>query len=192
MSRVGKKPIAIPKGVKINVSGMTVTVEGPKGKLSKKFIGTVSFDVNESTLVVNSKEKMVGGDANRGLVRALLSNMVVGVSAGFSKVMTIKGVGYKVDMKGSTLVFSLGYSHPIEMALPTGVTAKIEEKQTKLILESADREVLGEFCANVRMLRAPEPYKGKGVRYENEVVHIKEGKSSATSTSGGASGGAKK
>jgi len=178
MSRIGKKPIPIPDKVKVTVSGQSVKVEGPKGKLS--------VDAHPKTkIAVTGKEvtvARVGEDrlakAVHGLTRTLIGNAVHGVSAGFERGVEINGVGFRAEVKGQTINLSVGYSHPVAFALPVGVTAEVE-KQTKLTLKSADKQLLGATIAKLRAVRPPEPYKGKGIKYTEEVIKKKEGKTGA-------------
>ncbi len=175
MSRVGKKPISIPKGVKVEQAGGIITVRGPKGSLSKRMSPAIDIIIEDGRLLVNKREDSSEANALHGLTRALVANMITGVSAGFSKVMELVGVGYRVESQGNQLVFNLGYSHPVNFTLPDGISAKVE-KQTKLSLEGIDKEVLGLTSDRIRRLRPPEPYKGKGIRYVDEVIRRKAGK----------------
>jgi large subunit ribosomal protein L6 len=175
MSRVGKKPIPLPKGVKINI-GEQLQVEGPKGKLSVPIPKGIRAEQNDGTL-----EFQRDGDqyaAVHGLTRALASNAVTGVSTGFTREMDIVGIGYRAEVKGRIATFTLGYSHPIEVFLPEGVDLKID-KQTHLVLSSHDRQLLGQVAANIRALRPPDPYKNKGIRYTGEQLRKKVGKTGA-------------
>jgi large subunit ribosomal protein L6 len=175
MSRVGKKPIPLPKGVKITV-GERLEVEGPKGKLSVPIPQGIAVKQNGATL-----ELTRDGDnkaALHGLTRALAANAIQGVSAGFVRELDIVGIGFRADIKGKVATFTLGYSHPIEFLLPDGVDLKIE-KQTHLTLTGYDRQVLGQVAANMRALRPPDPYKNKGVRYTGEALKKKVGKTGA-------------
>jgi len=180
MSRVGKKPIPLPKGVKITV-GDQLQVEGPKGKLTVPIPQGISIEQADGTLHIKRESDQYA--ALHGLTRALTANAVQGVSSGFVRELDIVGIGYRADMKGRIAVFTLGYSHPIELMLPDGVDLKID-KQTHLVLSSFDRQLLGQVAANIRSLRKPDPYKNKGVRYTGEVLRKKVGKT-------GASGGKK-
>jgi large subunit ribosomal protein L6 len=180
MSRVGKKPIDLPKGVKITV-GEQVLVEGPKGKQTVPIPAGITFNQRDGKL-----ELQRDGDdkaALHGLTRALAANAVQGVSTGFTRELDIVGIGYRCDVKGRIATFTLGYSHPIEFYLPDGIDMKVD-KQTHLVLTGADRQALGQVAANMRALRPPDPYKNKGVRYTGEALRKKVGKT-------GASGGAK-
>jgi len=177
MSRVGKKPIPLPKGVQIAI-GETIEVKGPKGTLTVPVPKGIEVRQNGTNLeFVRQSDQHA---AVHGLARALASNAIVGVSAGFTKEMDIVGIGYRADMKGRVAVFTLGYSHPIEFLLPVGVDLKID-KQTHLVLTSHDRQLLGQTAANIRSLRPPDPYKNKGIRYTGEVLRKKAGKSAAGS-----------
>jgi large subunit ribosomal protein L6 len=175
MSRVGKKPIPLPAGVKINI-GAEMEVTGPKGKLTVPIPRGVRIEKNDSTLDIKRDSDAYA--AVHGLTRALASNAVVGVSAGFTRELDIVGIGYRGEVKGNVIVFLLGYSHPIEYVLPEGIDAKID-KNTHLVLSGIDKQALGQVAANVRMLRPPEPYKQKGIRYTGEVLRKKVGKTGA-------------
>jgi large subunit ribosomal protein L6 len=181
MSRVGRKPIVIPSGVDVSVQGAAVKVKGPKGTLERDFSQLkVSIKKDkELTLAMQS-----GGDSARwGLARALLANMLTGVTTGFTKSLELHGVGYKAAVAGKTLKLELGFSHPVEIQLPEGVEAKVQKNQ--IIFTGAHKEVLGDFAAKVRKIRPPEPYKGKGLRYVGEHVRQKEGKKAAAEGAGG-------
>src|SRR5579862_1475663 len=172
MSRVGKKPIPLPKGVKIAV-GEQLQVEGPKGKLTVPIPQGISISQADGTLQIKRESDQHA--ALHGLTRALAANAVQGVSTGFTKELDIVGIGYRADMKGRVATFTLGYSHPIELLLPDGVDLKID-KQTHLVLTGYDRQMLGQVAANIRALRKPDPYKNKGVRYTGEALRKKAGK----------------
>lgn len=175
MSRVGKKPIPVPQGVKISI-GDQLQVEGPKGKLTVPIPNGVQIRQNDGVLeVVRDTDKHA---ALHGLTRALAANAVQGVSTGFTLELDIVGIGYRADVKGRIATFTLGYSHPIEVFLPEGVDLKID-KQTHLVLTGYDRQLLGQVAANIRGLRPPDPYKNKGVRYTGEVLRKKVGKTGA-------------
>ena len=176
MSRVGKKLIPLPSGVKV-VIGSPMKVQGPKGTLEVPVPVGIRVQQNDGKLeLVRDSDEYA---ALHGLTRALLSNAVVGVSAGFTRELDIVGIGYRADVKGRIANFVLGYSHPIEVLLPEGVDLKID-KQTHLVLTSHDRQLLGQVAANIRALRKPDPYKNKGIRYTGEVLKKKVGKSGAT------------
>jgi large subunit ribosomal protein L6 len=175
MSRVGKKPIPLPSGVKIMI-GADLQVEGPKGKLSVPLPAGIRPEQKGNTLeFVRDNDKLA---ALHGLTRALAANAVTGVSVGFVRELDIVGTGYRADVKGKVATFTLGYSHPIEFILPKGVDLKID-KQTHLVLTGSDREEIGQVAALMRSLRPPDPYKNKGVRYMNEVLRKKAGKTGA-------------
>jgi large subunit ribosomal protein L6 len=175
MSRVGKKPIPVPKGVKITI-GSELLVEGPKGRLTVPVPPGVHIKQNDGTLDLTRDGEQYA--ALHGLTRALAANAVQGVSAGFTRELDIVGVGYRADVKGNVVTFTLGYSHPIEVYLPKGVEAKVD-KQTHLVLTGYDRQSLGQVAANMRALRPPDPYKNKGVRYTGEALRKKVGKTGA-------------
>jgi large subunit ribosomal protein L6 len=176
MSRVGKKPITIPSGVKIQV-GNELQVQGPKGTLTVPIPAGVTIEQNNGTLELKRENDSYA--ALHGLTRALAANAVQGVSGGFTRELDIVGIGYRAEVKGKVAIFYLGYSHPIEFLLPDGVDAKVDAKQTHLTLTGHDRQVLGQVAANIRALRPPDPYKNKGVRYTNEALRKKVGKTGA-------------
>lgn len=177
-SRVGKRPIEIPKGVTATLNGRSIDIKGPKGQLTRSITDTVSITLDAGKLLVGSSAP--GRDASRlqGLVRALVAAMVKGVAEGYEKVLELKGTGYRVELKGTTLHFALGFSHPIAFPLPKGITAAIpaDSKGTVLILNGADKGLIGQTAAKIRDFRPPEPYGGKGVRYRGERVREKAGK----------------
>lgn len=175
MSRVGKKPIPVPKGVTINIAD-ALQVEGPKGKLRVPIPGGVKIEQKDGLLEVSRESDKFA--ALHGLTRALAANAVQGVSTGFTRELDIVGTGYRADVKGNVATFTLGYSHPIEMVLPKGVDVKVD-KQTHLIVSGYDREVVGHIAAQIRALRPPDPYKNKGVRYTGEQLRKKAGKTGA-------------
>ena len=175
MSRIGKKPIPLPGGVKVQV-GEQLEVTGPKGKLTVPIPAGISIQQAAGRLEI--KRASDDHAALHGLTRALAANAVQGVSAGFTREMDIVGIGYRADVKGKIATFSLGYSHPIEFLLPDGVDMKID-KQTHLVLSGYDRQLLGQVAANIRALRKPDPYKNKGIRYTGEVLRKKVGKTGA-------------
>ena len=178
MSRVGKKPIPLPKGVSYTVEGNVITVKGPKGAVTNHIPAGVTLATEDDHLVV--KRENDSKAAVHGLVRALVNNAVVGVTTGWTRELEIVGIGYRAEMKGKGIVvFSLGYSHPIEYPLPTGVEVAIDPKQTKLTVSGIDRQKLGQVAAEMRSLRPPDPYKQKGVRYVGERLKKKVGKTGA-------------
>jgi large subunit ribosomal protein L6 len=182
VSRIGKLPVAIPAGVKIAVEGGAVRLEGPKGKLQASVPSGVDVKVEGSLLRIERQTEDRKIRALHGLTRKLIANMTQGVSQGFTRVLDINGVGYRAEVKGQEIHMTLGYSHPVVFPLPAGVTAAVE-RQVIITLSSADRQVLGETAAKLRSLRPPEPYKGKGIKYREEVIKRKAGK--AVGSAGG-------
>lgn len=178
MSRIGKKPILIPKDVKIKLEGDLLKVKGPKGELSRKIHPKVQVSIDGDTVIVSVADETRESAALHGLFRILIDNMVTGVTKGFERILEIVGVGYRAELKGRTAVFNLGYSHPIDFELPDGIDAKIEK--TKIILEGIDKDLLGKTAAKIRGFRKPEPYKGKGIKYADEMIRRKAGKAGAT------------
>jgi large subunit ribosomal protein L6 len=175
MSRVGRKPISIPKGVELKVSGRTVAVKGPKGELSREIREGLVVKLDNGFAVIEQTDSGKMAGALHGLTRALIQNMVEGVSQGFTKSLEIHGTGYRAAVQGQKLTLNLGHSHPIEYPLPKGISAAVN--QNLIVLTGADKELLGQVSAEIRRFRPPEPYKGKGVRYLNEHVRRKAGKS---------------
>jgi large subunit ribosomal protein L6 len=178
MSRIGKKPIPMPSGVKYSVHGNTVVVEGPKGKVEQVIPAGIKLEKQDGVLLAVRENDSQA--AIHGLTRALVANMVQGVTQGWTKELDIVGIGYRAELKGkNTVVFTLGYSHPIEFPLPTGITATIDPKQTKVTISGIDRQKVGQVAADMRSLRKPDPYKNKGVRYSDEKLKKKVGKTGA-------------
>lgn len=178
MSRIGKKPIAIPQGVKIAVQGNVVSVQGPKGKLETTIPQGISVEQKDGTLVAVRQNDSQA--AIHGLSRALLNNAVTGVTTGWTRELEIVGIGYKAELKGKeTVVFNLGYSHPIELPIPSGIAVAVDPKNTKLTVTGIDRQKVGQVAAEMRGLRPPDPYKQKGVRYAGEKLKKKVGKTGA-------------
>ena len=175
MSRIGKQPIAIPAKVKVEVKGQNVLVEGPKGKLSLELPRRTSLKVEDGKVLVSRAGEDAEAKALHGLSRALVNNMVKGVSEGYSKRLEIQGVGFKAAVQGKTVNLSLGFSHPINYTIPDQIKVTVEEN-TKLTIEGPDKQVVGRVAAEIRSFYPPEPYKGKGVRYSDERVVRKEGK----------------
>lgn len=176
MSRIGKMPIEVPKGVQVDIKGTAVSVKGPKGTLSQSFHPEMTFALDDGVLTIARGNESSEQKALHGLTRALLNNMVVGVSTGFSKILDIEGVGYRAEMKGKTLVLNVGYSHPIEFEPPADVSYAVENRSKTIIINGIDKQVVGELAAKIRKTRPPEPYKGKGIRYRGEYVRRKAGK----------------
>lgn len=179
MSRIGKKPIAILKGVKATLQGDQVLVEGPKGKLSMALDPHVDVKIEGEEILCSLKEDSTNR-ARHGLIRNLVANMVQGCGEGFQKKLDVVGVGYKVALKEKELELNLGYSHAINYRIPDGITIKVEPKTNKITVEGADRRLVGQTAAEIRSFREPEPYKGKGVKYSDEVVRRKVGKAAGT------------
>lgn len=176
MSRVGKLPIIIPNGVKIDVGTDVMTVEGPKGKLVQDYKPLITINIEDGKLLVGRKNDSKAARSYHGLYRQLFQNMVTGVSTGFTKALLINGVGYRAEVKGNILFLNLGYSNQIEYVINKDVTI-VCEGQNKVIVSGISKEIVGQVCAEIRSIRPPEPYKGKGVKYENEVIRRKIGKS---------------
>ncbi len=176
MSRIGKQPIALPAKVKCTVDGLTVSVEGPKGKLTRTLPDGVAVALEGQNVVVTRKAEDAQTRAIHGLARSLLAGMVKGVAEGYKKELLINGVGYRADLAGSTLTLKLGYTNDRIFNVPAGVNIKIEDKNTRIIIEGADKEAVGQSAAKIRAFKKPDPYKIKGVRYVGEKVIQKEGK----------------
>ena len=175
MSRIGKLPIEISKGVKLTFNDSVLSVQGPNGKLSRQIMPCVSLDISETSLVVSRNDENTATRAAHGLTRTLINNMVVGVTKGFQTDLEINGVGYRAEVKGKELVLSLGYSHPINFPIPDGIVIDVE-KMTKVSVKGFDKELVGQTAAKIRSFREPEPYKGKGIKYANETILRKAGK----------------
>lgn len=179
MSRIGKLPITVPAGVQVDIDGKNVKVKGPKGELQRTFTPVVDIQMEESQIVVtrSSDEKMAR--ALHGTTRAVLQNMITGVSDGFTKTLEIQGVGYKAEMDGEKLVINVGFSHPVFVEPPDGIQFDVTEKNRFVVITGSNKEVVGQVAADIRKIRPPEPYKGKGIRYLGERVRRKAGKSAA-------------
>ena len=176
MSRIGRLPIPVPSGVEVTLDGQSVTVKGPKGTLSHNVPAPITIERSEDgTLQVARPDDERESRSLHGLTRSLVANMVTGVTDGYAKAMEIRGVGYRVAAKGSDLEFALGYSHPVPVAAPDGITFEVQSP-TKFVVRGIDKQKVGEVAANIRKLRKPDPYKGKGVRYEGEQIKLKVGK----------------
>ncbi len=176
MSRIGKLPVTVPAGVDVTVGDDNlITVKGPKGTLCQQVSPLIKVEKEDGALKVSLKENVKGADSQYGLARTLINNMVVGVTQGFEKKLEIVGVGYRAEKKGKTLVMQLGYSHPVEMPDPEGITTETPSA-TEIVVKGADKAQVGNYAAVIRAWRAPEPYKGKGIRYTGEQVRRKEGK----------------
>lgn len=175
MSRIGKAPITVPSGVDINISGRNISVKGPKGTLSREIPGEITIRQEESTLFVERPNDERTNRAQHGLVRSLVNNMIIGVTDGFAKELEIVGVGYRAEAQGQNLRLALGFSHPVTVDAPEGITFEVPA-QTRVIVKGIDKELVGQVAANIRSIRKPEPYKGKGVRYLDERIIRKAGK----------------
>lgn len=178
MSRIGNQPISVPKGVKLDINGTCIKVAGPKGTLERVIRSEVGLQEDGDILVVVRKDNSKRTRAFSGLTRTLVNNMIVGVDKGFQKKLSIEGVGYRAEVKGSVLNLSVGYSNPVAFDLPQGVTAEVD-KANNVTLDCIDKELLGETAAKIRAVRPPEPYKGKGIRYTDEYIARKAGKSAS-------------
>ena len=178
MSRIGIKPIVVPAGVEVTVDGNVITVRGPKGQLSQEISKNMTVEVEEGTVKVTRPNDERHNRGQHGLARTLINNMIIGVTTGFEKKLQLVGVGYKAEKKGDTLVMSLGYSHPVEMKDPEGITTECPS-QTEVTVKGIDKALVGNYAANIRAWRKPEPYKGKGIKYVDEVIRRKEGKAGA-------------
>jgi len=176
MSRIGKIPVKIPSGVKVTFQNEEITVEGPKGKLKQKYHSVINFEDKGAEIVVSRQNEDKQSKSFHGLYRNLLNNMVTGVSSGFSKTLVVNGVGFKSEVQGKLLIMSLGYSNDIFVGIPEDLTVAVDPGG-KIVISGIDKQHVGEFAAQIRKLRGPEPYKGKGIRYENETIRRKVGKS---------------
>lgn len=184
MSRIGKQPVTVPAGVKVEVQGQTVRVEGPKGKLNESFRREISvkFDSDKKSVLVTRNDDERLSRALHGLTRSLINNMVQGVTVGFERKLKIEGIGYQARKDKNRLILTVGYANAVELDPPEGVTVDVPDPTT-IIVKGADKQKVGQFAAEVRASRKPEPYKGKGIRYDDEVVRRKEGKSFASGAS---------
>ena len=175
MSKIGKLPVAIPAGVTVTVTGNTVAVKGPKGELKQDFASDIKVEVKDNEVILSLLNETKQANAFHGLYRNLIHNMVVGVTSGFTKTLVITGVGYRAEIQGKVLMLNLGFSNDIFVTIPEGLTVTADA-QGKLTISGIDKQLVGEFSAQIRKLRMPEPYKGKGIRYDNEVIRRKVGK----------------
>jgi large subunit ribosomal protein L6 len=176
MSRIGKLPVAVPSGVTVKIDGHKVSVKGQRGELVREFSPDIQIKLEDGKVVVTRPSDSPTHRALHGTTRALINNMVTGVSKGFTRVLQIEGVGYRASMDGANLVFHLGYSHPIKVEPPAGIKFITDEKAKTVTVEGSDRELVGQIASNLRKLRPPEPYKGKGVMYQGERIRHKAGK----------------
>jgi large subunit ribosomal protein L6 len=176
VSRIGKWPISFDSNVKISLKDRTVTVQGPKATLTRDIHPKITVKIEGNTILLDRADESKESKSLHGLFRQLINNMVVGVTQGFTKILEVKGTGYKFELKGNKIGFSLGFSHPVEMELPKGVSAEVNKTNNELTLTSADKEVLGDFAAKIKQLRPVEPYKGKGIYYKGQHIRRKAGK----------------
>jgi len=176
MSRIGKKPVELPKGVELKIQGNLISVKGPKGQLQWSHPDKVTVSLDDGKAVVKRVNDSKPARACHGLAQRLVQNMVTGVSEGYTRTLELVGVGYRAQVQGNKVVFSLGFSHPVEFDLPDGVSAEIDKKQTTLVLSAIDKQLIGQVAANMKAIRPPDSYKGKGVRYKGEHIRLKAGK----------------
>ncbi len=177
MSRIGKQPIVIPEGVSVSIKSDSIEAAGPKGKLSQHFDKNyISIEKEDNNIVIKNRGNLKKSDAMHGLYRSLFSNMVTGVSKGFTKELVIEGVGYKADLNGKTVVLSLGFSHDIVYNIPEGINVEVGKKGTNIVISGVDKQLVGLVASQIRALKEPEPYKGKGIRYKDEHIRRKMGK----------------
>ena len=175
MSRIGKKPIAIPAGVDVKIDGSTITVKGAKGTLSRTIHQKISVEIKDNEIIVSRPDDSNESKALHGLTRSLINNMVVGCNETFKKELEINGIGYRAELQGKNLSLKVGYSHDVIMTAPEGITVEVPAPN-KIVISGCDKQVVGQFAANVREVRPPEPYKGKGIKYVDEFIRRKEGK----------------
>jgi large subunit ribosomal protein L6 len=180
MSKIGRLPITISEAVKVEVAGKTVTITGPKGVMEEKLPRGIEVSVTGSEVVVTTKGKSKSDMSNHGTIRALINNDVTGVTTGWNKQLELVGTGFRAEVQGKTLVLTVGYSHPVKIEAPEGITFKVEKMIVSV--DGIDREVVGQVAADIRSVRPPEPYKGKGIKYVNEVIRRKAGKAAAKTT----------
>lgn len=177
MSRIGRMPVEVPKGVQVNIQGSHVSVQGPKGKLERQFSPAISISMEDGQVMIKRTSDEPAERALHGTTRAVLNNMIHGVSAGFEKVLEYEGVGYRAEMSGPKLVLYLGFSHPIEVVPPAGISFDVDAKARQVFVRGFDKETVGQTAADIRELRPPEPYHGKGLHYLGEHIRRKPGKS---------------
>ncbi len=180
MSRIGKQPIIIPDGVEIKIDGNLISVKGKKGTLSQEITSDIKLEIKGKTILLKQENKTKNSTALWGTFRALIANMVKGVSEGFSKKLIIEGIGFKAAVNGNKLVLNLGFSHPVEIIAPKEVEFKVEKNT--IIITGIDKQLVGQTAANIRVQKKPEPYKGKGIRYDNEIIRRKDGKKAVGTT----------
>ncbi len=178
MSRIGKQPIPVPADVKVDIKGQMITVSAKSGSLEREVLPELEVSLKDQEILVENRDNSKRTNAFRGMTRSLINNMVIGVNEGFKKTLIVEGVGYKVNISGKTLTLNVGYSNPVEFPVPEGITINVDGSN-KIIVESIDKELLGLTSARIRSIRKPEPYKGKGIRYEDEHIVRKVGKAGA-------------
>ena len=176
MSRVGKNPITIPSGVEVKIQGSHISVKGPKGELKWDCAGEMKVSMKDNQINVERPSDAKPHRSLHGTTRSIIANMVTGTSTGYRRVLEINGVGYRAQVQGQKISFTLGYSHPVEFSLPQGISAQVDKKQTLLTLEGFDKQLIGQVAANIRALRPPNVYKGKGIKYAEERIKLKVGK----------------
>jgi len=176
MSRIGMRPVAIPKGVKVTIEPTVFHVEGPKGKLSQEYCSDIKIDIKDGFAIVERKDDSKQSKAYHGLYRSLLDNMITGLSQGFKRSLVISGVGYRAEVQGNFLVLSIGFTNDVIVVIPEGLKVSVDQNGQRIIIEGIDYAKIGKFASEVRSLRKPEPYKGKGIRYEEERIRRKVGK----------------
>jgi len=176
VSRIGKKPIEIPQGVSVEIKNDVVKVRGPKGEISYNTPSVIRLSVGDGAVTVHRSSDAKTDKALHGLTRSLVSNMLTGALHGYKKILEISGVGYKAQAKGNKMLFTLGYSHPVEYELPAGITAVVDDRQTTITLSGIDKQLLGQVAANIKEMRAPDAYKGKGIRHAGQRIKLKAGK----------------
>lgn len=176
MSRIGRLPVNVPKGVDVQVQGATIRVKGPKGELKRTFPAAISISIDNGVITVNRPSDAPQHRALHGMTRALINNMVVGVSTGFTRVLEVNGVGYRAELSGNDLMLYVGYSHPVRMAPPQGISFEVDARTRQIKVMGYDKEMVGQIAANIREVRPPEPYKGKGIKYLEEKIRRKAGK----------------
>jgi large subunit ribosomal protein L6 len=179
MSRIGKNPISVADGVDVEIQGNNITVKGSKGQLSWDFPPSMKVSMKDKEIIVERPSDAKEVRSLHGTTRSLISNMVTGVHEGIKRVLLIVGVGYRAQVQGNKINFTIGYSHPVEFMLPEGITAEVDKKQTTLTLTGIDKQLIGQTAANIRAIRPPDSYKGKGIRYEGEPIKLKAGKTGA-------------
>ncbi|NLG71152.1 MAG: 50S ribosomal protein L6 [Chloroflexi bacterium] len=176
MSRIGRMPVVIPSGVEVEVKGSSVRVKGPKGELARTFPADMIIEVEDNQILVKRPTDEANHRALHGMTRALIQNMVTGVSTGFQKILEVNGVGYRAEMNGSNLVLHVGYSHPVTVEPPEGISFEVDQRTRQIKVNGYDRQEVGQVAANIRKIRPPEPYKGKGIKYLDERIRRKAGK----------------